>query len=343
MNYLYLVGNGFDLAHKLPTSYQEFILSFYKESIFSIKPNKIYSVGPMVINKLHDNLYDPEVFTLKELIELCNRNNVTFDYPNKFFQKIVDDYSDERWVDIEFAYYLEILEILAPEHRISNEEYDLKGNVVKLNNELNEIKSLLLKYLKSIKTDDVQKSEAINSHIRNPNKELNEQNLFLNFNYTSIIEKYIDRSRGDENINIHGNLEDNLDDIIFGYGDEMDLMYPSIENLNINEFLDNFKSFGYLKKGNYQRLNSFLNSDFEVIIMGHSCGISDRVLLNSIFTKKECIKIHICYYEKSETRNDFFEKTQEISRHFGTANKEEMRVKIVPFDESNPLIPYTDN
>lgn len=37
--------------------------------------------------------------------------------------------------------------------------------------------------------------------------------------------------------------------------------------------------------------------------------------------------------------NDFFEKTQEISRHFKPDKKGDMRTKIVSFDESKPLVP----
>ena len=88
---------------------------------------------------------------------------------------------------------------------------------------------------------------------------------------------------------MHGTLEDNLENIVFGYGDEMDPEYSKIEAFNINEFLRNFKSFYYFKNDNYQLLHTFMTDPYEVIIMGHSCGISDRVLLNAVFENDNCI------------------------------------------------------
>lgn len=343
MNYLYLIGNGFDLAHNLPTSYKAFVYDFFLKSVSTIYPHEIKDIGPCVIRKAHNSIKFEKDVTLKELFEISQLNNIQFDFSNSFFEYITKNFKKERWVDIEYAYYIQITDFVKGMKHIM-QPYDYSDEMLRLNCELNEIKSMLIDYLKRIiETNIIKKNDFIDSHIRNVHKGIDGQNLFLNFNYTNIIEKYIEGYRGDEIINIHGSLDDKLDDIIFGYGDEMDSMYQEIEALNNNAFLNNFKSFGYLKKSHYQRVQSFLGSDFEVIIMGHSCGISDRVLLNSIFTNDNCKKIHICYHQRSETENDFFEKTQEISRHFGKANKEEMRIKIVPFDQSKPLIPFSKN
>ena len=131
--------------------------------------------------------------------------------------------------------------------------------------------------------------------------------------------------------------------IVFGYGDEMDPHYEKIENLNNNEFLRNIKSFGYSRTDNYQRVLRFIEgkyNPFTVKILGHSCGLSDRILLNTIFEHPNCKAIKIYYYQKSETENDYFEKTQEISRHFKASGKGDMRTKIVPFSQSVPLLPF---
>ena len=125
----------------------------------------------------------------------------------------------------------------------------------------------------------------------------------------------------------------------FGFGDEIDGYYKKIEELNINEFLNNFKSFGYFKTKNYQNLLSFIESDlFDVEILGHSCGLSDRVLLNTIFEHKKCEAIKIHYYENNG-QNDFTFKTQEISKHFndGVKSKAKMRERIVDFTGCQPL------
>ena len=83
--------------------------------------------------------------------------------------------------------------------------------------------------------------------------------------------------------NIHGRLDDESS-VIFGYGDEVDSYYKRMEDLNENELLRHAKSFGYFKNHNYRKLISFLASDkYEVWIAGHSCGLSDRVMLKKIF------------------------------------------------------------
>ena len=145
-------------------------------------------------------------------------------------------------------------------------------------------------------------------------------------------------------IHVHGKLEDINNPIIFGYGDEMDPYYEKIELLKENEFLNNFKSFGYFKTSNYQDFIRFIDSDaFTVKILGHSCGLSDRILLNTVFEHKNCKSIKIFYYQKDQAENDYFEKTQEISRHFKASGKGDMRRKIVPFSKSISLKPFQAN
>lgn len=118
----------------------------------------------------------------------------------------------------------------------------------------------------------------------------------------------------------------------------MDTYYEKIERLNSNEFLKNIKSFGYFKTRNYQNFSNFIGGkSFIVHIMGHSCGLSDRILLNSIFESEYCTQIRIYYYQRSTTETDYFEKTQELSRHFRPEYKNKMRKIVVPFPDCEPL------
>ncbi|MDO4771158.1 AbiH family protein [Porphyromonas sp.] len=107
------------------------------------------------------------------------------------------------------------------------------------------------------------------------------QTLVLNFNYTRTAEKKYNGS-GYEVINIHGQLNDENNPIIFGYGDELDDDYKRIEKLQDNDFLENIKSIRYHETSNYRKLLSFIEAKpYQVITMGHSCGNSDRTLLNA--------------------------------------------------------------
>ncbi|WNH12129.1 hypothetical protein [Thalassobellus suaedae] len=90
------------------------------------------------------------------------------------------------------------------------------------------------------------------------------------------------------------------------------------------------------KTKNFYDLTRFIESnDFQVYIYGHSCGISDRTMLNQIFEHEKCKSIKIFYYQVSEEMNDFTDKTYEISRHF--KDKTMLRKKLVPLELSRPM------
>ena len=88
------------------------------------------------------------------------------------------------------------------------------------------------------------------------------------------------------------------------------------------------------------KLISFIETtDFEVHILGHSCGISDRLLLNTIFENKNCKKIYPHYCEFSDKSTDFDNRTMNISRCF---NDKMLLRKKVQIKELCSVI-YRDN
>lgn len=159
------------------------------------------------------------------------------------------------------------------------------------------------------------------------------QTIFLNFNYTKTASAYSKVLNElfyceSKEIKIHGELNNNENEINFGFGDEMDDDYKSIENLNDNEFLKNFKSFKYSQNSNYKNLLDYIELEkFQVYIMGHSCGLSDRTLLNTIFEHENCRSIKVFYHKRKDGYDNFTEIIQNISRHFN--DKKMMRSKIV--------------
>lgn len=145
----------------------------------------------------------------------------------------------------------------------------------------------------------------------------------LNFNYTSIADKY----RQYSSIHIHGKLDDE-GSVIFGYGDELDKKYKEIEELNDNEYLEKVKSVKYLEKDNYRKLLNYIESEpFQVYIMGHSCGNSDRTLLNTIFEHENCVSIKPFYYQKDNETDTYSEIIRNITRNFN--NKQLLRERVV--------------
>ncbi len=365
-NKLVIIGNGFDLAHGLKTSYNNFI-DWYLRGILEKYTNHTYK--DLLIEfttefeykfilekyKISDKKFCDwfiEIIQNKNPFKWDNGSNVRLFNINKispFLFKLISNNIGYTWVNIEVEYYKSLIELYLKGGEYSNRFDGVLEEVKKLNSDFGFIKNQLDEYLCTIKCDA---KHVVNQEINNlfqsdfsrgyHSDESNKQVHYLNFNYTNTIEKYI-RNETNYQLNyIHGKLNTIDNPLIFGYGDEIDSYYQKIEHLNINEFLNNFKSFGYFKTENYEILLSFINSKpYDIEILGHSCGLSDRVLLNTIFEHDNCEKIKIHYYQKSEKENDFITKTQEISRHF--KDKAKMRARIVDFTKCKPLVKYKPN
>jgi hypothetical protein len=163
--------------------------------------------------------------------------------------------------------------------------------------------------------------------------------LFLNFNYTHTISYLSKKCRINYNtMNIHGDIK-NTDDIIFGFGDENTNEYKDIENSE-DVFLENIKSFKYLKNNNYDKLIGFINNDhYEVYLLGHSCAITDRVLLKKIFENKYCLTIKIIPKSgvESERLENFNQILYNIARIFDDNGM--MRDKVIPFEFCDISLP----
>lgn len=400
MNRLVIIGNGFDLAHGLPTGYGDFIDDYWA-NIKDSNYNELvsFNLDNFVTFNGHNNFKDLVNFILTlntrfkkdgaEVYEMSQYpipgadNRIQIINYNNFFFKIINNNALQNWVDIENLYY----EILKSKSKDQIGKHMYYGNVDELNEEFNVVKNLLEKYLYDkvekefelfkIKKDDNNdwtkfyhslKPISITNNEHNLRLEFNDKNdvndidiffikeqqnhhlnktqiRLLNFNYTSTLNKYITSLKEGEinveQIQIHGAIYDKMNKINFGFGDEMDDDYKSIENINDNEYLKNFKSFQYLQNSNYSNLLNFIDSEkFQVLIMGHSCGLSDRTLLNTIFEHKNCRSIKVFFHEtkndKGEViKDNYTEITQNISRHFN--KKKLMREKIVNKTLCQPL------
>ena len=165
------------------------------------------------------------------------------------------------------------------------------------------------------------------------------QIVFLNFNYTNTAQKlYLDEENNNEIINIHGELYNKANPMIFGYGDEVDNTYKKIEELQDNNFLENIKSINYHETRNYRRLLEFIESGiYQVFIMGHSCGNSDRTLLNTLFEHDNCASIKVYYWQQENDSDNYSDLIRNISRNFN--DKPKMRDIVVNRENCSPLVP----
>ena len=352
MNKIILIGNGFDLAHGLKTRYSDFILWYLKKAYYSLSEKNSYSDKLIVLHR-KDFFKAIEINSVYDFKEVIRIQGIRVNYGNTFFKYIIDQCLECNWVDIESSYYSRLLEIFKKtESNLRVDFPKIDTELKSLNRSFENIKEKLIEYLLTVdNTLEKGNEEIFNHFLKEVNETLQKNNktgnsnkvIYLIFNYTSTIKLYSNalNSGVSKIFYIHGKLNDIKNPIIFGYGDETDEYYEKIERLNKNEFLRNIKSFSYFKNNNYQEFSKFLDKDqYNVHIMGHSCGVSDRILLKSIFEHKNCHQIKIYYYQKSSNENDFFEKTQEISRHFSAINKERMRRIIVPLSDCMPLVKF---
>lgn len=151
--------------------------------------------------------------------------------------------------------------------------------------------------------------------------------MLLNFNYTKTADLYLPNNTRFIVNHIHGDLSIPKT-VIFGYGDESDNEYKKLHKINDNEYLRHIKTNRYLETPHYRDLLSFVDSaPFQVCIMGHSCGLSDRTLLNTLFEHKNCVSIKPYYYVNEQGEDNYLDIVQNISRNF--TNPQLMRDRVV--------------
>ncbi|MBW8524275.1 bacteriophage abortive infection AbiH family protein [Chryseobacterium chendengshani] len=408
MNRLVIIGNGFDLAHGLPTSYTSF-LNFIWQNVNNINSNylikKLFNINydhfrgdskflnykEFVANarrfynhgsyNIANSFYGESSFkiTYKHFAFADESGEIIFEFSNKLFE-LITVRNLENWVDIENIYYKALLSIIK-----ETGEFPQLGNIEQLNKEFENIKNLLNYYitenieniynflgsgneLNSIATLFKNKYQDL---YRKPDHKLflefpydykdelikydnslklsylgsyESENLFLDFNYTSNVANYVSRLNLENDkkigksshIQIHGTVSSVEDPINFGFGDEMDDNYKVLENIGDNKYLENIKSFMYFNNSNYRKLLNWIESkDYQILIMGHSCGLSDRTLLNTVFEHNNCKSIKVYYHLSEDGTDNFTDLSQNISRHFN--KKALMRQKVVDKTLSQPL------
>jgi hypothetical protein len=366
MNRILLIGNGFDLAHKLNTRYSDFINDFWENKKIKAINNEIeidefpykfkyedeailiksiLSLSELPAGKSFNWFYENMDFEFfkksdvyrKEIAELFNvvpESNYTIILKNVFLE-IISKENYINWVDIECEYFKEL--------KMCSEDNEIK----KLNDDFDYIKTNLINYLKKQDNEVFIPLKSINNLIDNIILEnattnasyhsANYKTVFLCFNYTKTAKYYSNILMSANNqdvqcIYIHGELEDiEYNPIIFGYDDEMDNEFIQVKNNPDNAFSENIKTINYRKTSNYDKLLEFINKyEYHVYIMGHSCGFSDRTILSKIINTDKCKGIQIFYHSKNgkNDHKDLCIRLNRITRNIH---------KILPEEKCEPL------
>ena len=359
MNRLVIIGNGFDMAHGLKTSYKDFINWYWEKRLnallveqspisedclckLEIKNTKDCASWSnfFFFNSYRDLITREWKYPPYEIVSAIKDNTDDFSVTySRFFETILQSIETRGWVDIENDYY----QLL----KGCSENADCGYTVKELNEQLAYLQEKLVEYLSSIGTNhhikelhdamieffdpadfstEGRKKALENMGLENTNLEDIQYNfeeqkklrperiMLLSFNYTATAKNHNNFNL--EHNYIHGELE-HPKNIIFGYGDELDRHYQDILDRNDNELLKNVKSVKYLETRHYHDMLEFLMSaPFQVLIMGHSCGNSDRTLLNTVFEHENCVSIKPFYHKWESGGDNYLELVQNISRNF---------------------------
>jgi hypothetical protein len=336
-----LIGNGFDLAHGLKTSYGHFVDWYMCQCFDEFVKHKRYSdclVDFSINNSSTPTIFQNKATTTKEVIDFLKINDYQkLKYNSHFFKRLIEDFNSGNWIDIERNYFYRLTTIfnsvgLAPHERIEN--------VIKLNIQFNFIISKLSHYIEFINQQLQGCKTLFEDNRTNLYKafQLKDDSpvTFVNFNYTDTLQR-LNYANENEIIHIHGQVSNkDRNPIIFGYGDETAPEYQQIEDTGENVYLEHIKSFGYFKTRNYSKLITAIdNGPYLVSIVGLSCGLSDRIMLSEIFEHENCRGIDIFFYQQSDGSDNHKETTMEISRHFKPQNKGMFRRRVIPYKKEN--------
>jgi len=176
--------------------------------------------------------------------------------------------------------------------------------------------------------------------------------LVLNFNYTKTFEKLYKSLFGKcDIINIHGELHNKSNPIVFGYA-PTDQETMNLINQNNNELLKNIKRYYYKRTDSELRLNKFIESqvgDFpskiHVHILGHSCGVSDRNILKNIFVNENVDEISIMYYNDYDNYFNVLvniDRVVENNKQYGIINNFNNCVRMPQHDDNEISIKKTN-
>jgi hypothetical protein len=340
MNRIVIIGNGFDLAHGLKTSYPD-VMSFLFDKIWNesqiCEKHKNFK---HLYNKQKEDKWIGLILNDKtrEWKLACNPNSID---KSVLYKNLFKKFETQKsWGDIE-RHYFDIIR----KHQTDPEVIEI------INEEFSHFKAILNEYLINEienKTDNQLEWEFDNpllNILKGDVKNIDfEETYFISFNYTStLLLKYLNKDDW-FNINklfpwyklihIHGKLGSVPNPIIFGYGDDDSPDYQSIKNQLNNNLLTYFKTFQYLRSTEYKQVLSLLANSKEVYleIIGHSCDIGDKTLLKTIFEHPSIKFIESLYYDSERY---YFENLHNISRIFDSSSL--MRDKIVPLQKTRKM------
>jgi hypothetical protein len=244
MSKLFFIGNGFDLAHKIPSGYEDF---------------RLYLIS--LLNQISGKNYSNYDFSDSEIISIDYKKNLENDILTiMYFLSYVENRTEWRNIeksvgelnydDFSWLYIDESKD--DKEYRANWINEDLFSPYVTV---LSTIPDFFSKWIKQINIDKYHKkyfSSKLSDLFDNDTK-------FLCFNYTHTLE-YLYNIKRDNICYIHGKAKED-DELYFGHGN----------NLTYEDYIDTINNANYFSvaKG-YSEINDILRKPVELIINENS-------------------------------------------------------------------------
>ncbi|MDR1606386.1 MAG: bacteriophage abortive infection AbiH family protein [Streptococcaceae bacterium] len=276
---LWIIGNGFDIAHGLKTGYYDFAEFLYNR--FIGKESDYSDFKKDILENLEQrnlNTFDLQT-TGKDGCGVSDSDSALF------ILKIIQDHStDDSWNDFENSLgclrYSEFSDNDIPEFIDKDEDKD-PWKSSRTNEDASEkwievfknVKRYFAEWASQISLDEIYEKKVIRDKFDES------ENLFLSFNYTKTLEEIYSI---DEVIHIHGTI-DKKDSIIFGHGRVLSEDESENENLigaeyNLSEIVRITRKELQLKRLNELNLDDITN----VYVFGFSFGDVDMPYIEKL-------------------------------------------------------------
>lgn len=300
MTNLFVIGNGFDLAHGLKTSYEDFKL-YLMEQVADIVEYELvvpegteYPDGDIVYNA-------SEVISM--LLFLINEAELASKYTSKEGKDFIGFEIETKWMDVETSLgNLDFDMVFDNISETEDDEWAVAANNSALADNLIKPVSMLLEYF-------TEWINLITVHAIKPkvdfNKRIHKKDQFLTFNYTETLE-VVYKIKQENICHIHGKQNQS---IILGHG-KRDNYTETISNIGsadgLNEIhnilrkdtdkclRDNFKFFENLSNCNVSKIYSygFSFNDVDAVYLREICEKIDTEKVTWYFNDYNLSEVH---------------------------------------------------
>ena len=276
---LYVIGNGFDLAHKLPTQYWDF-------------RTYLCNVYPDFLNEFEQHYYiypNESDESKRDILWNCFETNLA-----NINEDIIIEDATNMDLGLESGDY-GIEETLRWYFR---EEYKY----------INSLEKYLKQWVRTVKIRDTKPHTSF--------VDKNENDFYITFNYTSVLENVygIDPARI---IHIHGSLHEYDDDPILGHGNLNRIQdikakrhqaetYYNEKEMSICKVVEEYYQTTFKNVQNYMyKLNRLSRYDVkEIVVVGHSVAGVDMPYFK---------RIHEIFYKKPQWTVYYFKDSEKES------------------------------